>query len=376
MSAAESKNERTSGGSAKSGSTSGRAASSGAGQRSTASGQKGATQSGGRTGTTSSGRPATSNGRSGSGRPPSRPGGGSGSGKGRPPRPPAGRQVGPKPSRFSAGTIAFAAVAVIVVVVLIVVLVSVTGHKNNSATGASAGTPAVTPVQPVVLHAVSTVPPSVWNAVGTPSSVPTQVFTVKKGQPPLIVDGKPGSIFVGGLFCPLCGADRWAMVEAFSRFGVFTGLQQTTSSPVDSDPSTATFDFSKATLSSPYVAFSPVERFGNDSATAQVRAIAAPLTAQQAASYAKYGTVNSVPYFNVGNKLFSQTAMYDPAILAGLTWSEVAAKLKNPSDPVTQAIVGAANYITAGICHSNGQKPASVCTAPGVQKAATAVGLS
>jgi Domain of unknown function (DUF929) len=264
----------------------------------------------------------------------------------------------------------------VVVVVLVVVLVSVTGGGNGTGSGSGKGTyPAVTPVDPAVENALKSVLTSVIDEVGTPSSVPTSVFTVKKGEPPLTISGKPGSIFVGGLFCPLCGADRWPMVQAFSRFGTFSGLQQTTSSPVDSDPSTATFDFTKATYSSPFIAFSPVERFGNDTTTEQVRSINEPLTAQQAASYAKYGQVGTVPYFNVGNKLFADTAMYDPGILAGLTWPEIAAKLTNPKDPVTQAIVGSANYITAGICAVNGGQPSAVCSAAGVKKAAAAVGL-
>jgi hypothetical protein len=269
-------------------------------------------------------------------------------------------------------------VALIVVVVLVVVLVTVVGgNKKNNASGTGAnGFPAVTAVNPQVLHDLSTVPPSVWNAVGTPSSVVSQGFQVKKNQPPLVISGKPGAIFVGGLFCPLCGADRWAMVQAFSRFGTFQGLQQTTSSPVDSDPSTATFDFTNATYSSPYIAFSPAEHYGNDTSTQQVRGINQPLTPQQSRSYAKYGQVGSVPYFNVGNKVIVGTAMYDPGILAGLTWPEIAAKLKNPQDPVTQAIVGSANFITASICAANGQKPANVCSAPGVKAAAKAMGLS
>ncbi|HUA94031.1 MAG TPA: DUF929 family protein [Acidimicrobiales bacterium] len=265
--------------------------------------------------------------------------------------------------------------AIVVVVVLVVVIISVTGSKAPKS--GNQGYPPVTPANPAVVQTLATVPASTIDAVGTGgNAVAGEVFTVKKDQPPLKIDGKPGAIFVGGLFCPLCGADRWAMVQAFSRFGTFTGLQQTTSSPVDSDPSTVTFDFTHATYSSPYIAFSPVERFGNDTYSQQVRTINEPLTAQEAHSYAKYGTVGSVPYFNIGNKVFAQSAMYDPGLLTGNTWSQVAAALSNPKNPITQAIIGSANYITAGICATNGQQPANVCSASGVKAAATAMGLS
>ena len=65
-----------------------------------------------------------------------------------------------------------------------------------------------------------------------------------------------------------------------------------------------------------------------------------------------------------------------PAILAGLDQQEIAAKLTNPTDPVTEAIVGTANYLTASICAETGDQPASVCSAAGVHKAAAAMKLS
>ena len=52
-----------------------------------------------------------------------------------------------------------------------------------------------------------------------------------------------------------------------------------------------------------------------------------------------------------------------------------AANLADPTNIVSQAIVGSANYLTAGICHADGQQPATVCTSPGVKAAATALGL-
>jgi hypothetical protein len=56
--------------------------------------------------------------------------------------------------------------------------------------------------------------------------------------------------------------------------------------------------------------------------------------------------------------------LYDPAVLKGMTWSQVAAALHDPSSPVAKSVVGAANYLTAAICKTTGNTPAAVCSAP------------
>ena len=67
---------------------------------------------------------------------------------------------------------------------------------------------------------------------------------------------------------------------------------------------------------------------------------------------------------------------YDPTVLAGLTQAQIADALSNPTSPITQAIVGTANYISAGICSVTSQQPSSVCTMSGVTAASKALGLS
>ena len=95
--------------------------------------------------------------------------------------------------------------------------------------------------------------------------------TIKKGQPPLTISGKPGAVFIGGEFCPYCAAERWALIMAFCKFGTFTNLKETTSSPWDTDPSTATFSFYGATYSSPYLTFDTSEHESNDTSPGWVR---------------------------------------------------------------------------------------------------------
>jgi hypothetical protein len=60
------------------------------------------------------------------------------------------------------------------------------------------------------------------------------------------------------------------------------------------------------------------------------------------------------------------TYIYDPQVLAGRTWSQIAAALRDPSSPVAQDADGAANYLTAGICKITNNTPASVCASPAI----------
>jgi hypothetical protein len=223
---------------------------------------------------------------------------------------------------------------------------------------------------------VTGVPQSLADTVGVPSSVVAP--SVDKGQPPLTENGKPEALFIGAEFCPLCGAERWAVVMAFSKFGTFSGLSETTSSPWDNPPAIATFSFRNTTYSSGVVALTTVEHETNDTHGLGTRSALQPLTSQEQRLWSTYaahfGIQTGYPFMDIGNKVFVLGPSYNPTILEGLDNSAIAAKLTNPNDPVTQAIVGTANYITAAICSVTGQQPAAVCTAKATQEAATALG--
>ena len=55
--------------------------------------------------------------------------------------------------------------------------------------------------------------------------------------------------------------------------------------------------------------------------------------------------------------------------------SQIAADLSDPTSPVANAVLGAANEITAAICTTTGEKPGPVCTSPGVRAGALRLGL-
>ena len=53
----------------------------------------------------------------------------------------------------------------------------------------------------------------------------------------------------------------------------------------------------------------------------------------------------------------------------GLSQSQIAGNLNTPASPLTQAVVTAANEITASICAVDGDRPDAVCASKGVEAA-------
>jgi hypothetical protein len=268
------------------------------------------------------------------------------------------------------------AVVAVVVVVLVVVLVKVTGGGSSS--GANGlRPPAVTTASPAVLQEVENVPNSVLSAVGTGGSN-AYPPSVERHQPLLHLNGssKPAALYIGGVFCPYCAATRWALLVAFSKFGSFSGVQETTSSPWDVYPDTPTFDFLHATYQSPYVNFVPVEYLSQDKDGVDTHTVLQPLTAAEQRVYSTYDPQEGVPFVDIGNLVIFKSAPIDPQLLDGKTQAQVAALLRDPNSPMTQAIVGTANYMIAGVCAIDGGQPGAICTNSGVQAAAKALGIS
>lgn len=109
-----------------------------------------------------------------------------------------------------------------------------------------------------VLSTVTGVNQTTWESVGA-GSVKTK-FTAESGQSILKgSNGLPEFLYVGGEFCPYCAGERWAMVQALSRFGSFTNLKQIQSY----EDNINTFSFYGSSYTSQYVNFTPVEVNGN-----------------------------------------------------------------------------------------------------------------
>jgi len=239
------------------------------------------------------------------------------------------------------------AAVVVVVVVVIIIIVGLGVHKPKQASATSGPLPAG-------VQADLKVPASVLASVGAGSSLPGALKPATGA--PLTSGGKPEMLYIGAEWCPYCAAERWAMAVALSRFGTFSPLRGIHSSASDVYPNTATLTFYHAKYTSNYLVFTPVENQDVNRNTLQK-----PTPAQQAI-WTKYDPNNGYPFINIGNRFIAGTT-YNPQVLRGLTWGQIASDLHNPSSPVAQGVNGSANLFTAAICRITGNAPANVCTA-------------
>jgi len=243
--------------------------------------------------------------------------------------------------------------AIVVVVVVVVVFVVVSAGRKPAKTSPAGGT--VLPAS--VARQVTTVPASALSAVGSGSVRSYNPDPVKAiTGTPLSSGGKPEMLYIGAEFCPYCAELRWSMAVALSRFGSFTTpLRGIHSSPTDADPNTATLTFYQQGYRSKYLTFTPVENETVDRKPLQ------PVTKQQQAIWDKYNP-NAYPFIYFGGKYMITAPIYDPQVLQGKTWAQIATALHDPSSAIAQGALGAASYMTAAICKMTGNQPASVCS--------------
>jgi hypothetical protein len=186
-------------------------------------------------------------------------------------------------------------------------------------------------------------------------------------------DGKPLITYIGAEYCPYCAAERWALAVALSRFGTFSNLSGTHSSGADVYPDTQTLSFYGSTYSSPYVDFQAVEEASNRQVGGAYQSLQAP-TAAQRALMATYDLQGSIPFLDIANRYVVTGSSFSPQVLQGLSRSQIAAELADPSTGVAQAIDGAANAITAAIASVTGNQPSAVANSPAIAAIAQKLG--
>jgi hypothetical protein len=256
-----------------------------------------------------------------------------------------------------------------VAVVLALVVALIVAKLAQSPTQPSA---AAAVADPAVAQQLTTVPAATFDKVGTGRGTGLKATT---GQPELMAGGKPEVLYMGGEYCPFCAAERWAVAAAVSRFGTLSGLRFIHSSPTDVYPSTPTLSFASARYTSKYLAFAPVEWYGEktDPHTPFGHVYLQHPTAQQQALFTRYSG-GSFPFVDIGNQYLVPGAQYLPSDLAHLSWAQVAAAMRDPSSTVGKDIDGAANILTAAICKLTHGQPAGVCTSSGVMAASRSAG--
>ena len=192
--------------------------------------------------------------------------------------------------------------AVVLALVATLIAVKLTQPPARSAPPANARTTAL------VQQQVTSVPIATFNSVGAGRATRLDAVT---GQPALTMEGKPEVLYMGGEYCPYCAAERWALAAALSRFGTLSGLSLIRSSPTDVYANTPTLSFAKASYTSKYLAFVPVEWYGEatDPRTPTGYAYLQQPTAQQLALFATFG--GSMPFVDVGNRYILPQAQFD-----------------------------------------------------------------
>ncbi|MCW2547155.1 MAG: hypothetical protein JWN96_1615 [Mycobacterium sp.] len=249
-------------------------------------------------------------------------------------------------------TIGGIATVVIVVVAVIVVIAATSGGKKKNATTGRSPAPAASVQQVTSVSAADDASADSSGVVSPPKKVTGDALTF---------DGKPGILYYGAEYCPFCAAERWPFVQALSRFGTWSGLDQTTSSATDVHPNTATFSFVNAKFTSPYLSLQTVEFQDNEGKPLQTP------TAAQNAIVSKYDSNGSIPFIDFGNKFVISGATLDNAVLDGKSFDEIAAAVADPNTAIGKAVLGNANVMTAAICTMTGNKPANVCTTPTIK---------
>ncbi|MDQ1604827.1 MAG: hypothetical protein QOE01_2672 [Actinomycetota bacterium] len=261
------------------------------------------------------------------------------------------------------------AVGAIVLVLLIVaglVVAKLAGGGGSSSTTTAKGGAA----SKSVASQVTSVPSSVLDKVGVGSA---QVAPRQVSLPRLTAGGKPRFLYVGADYCPYCAAERWAIVEALSRFCTWSHLGTTESASNDVYPSTQTLSFHGAGYTSRYLSFTGVEKSTNQLVNGQY----APLDKLTAADQkivdtydkAPY-TAGGIPFLDIAGDYLTSGSTYSPEVLKDKTREQIAAALANPNDPIAKAVDGSANILTAAICDATGARPTNVCNSKGVSTAA------
>ncbi len=176
---------------------------------------------------------------------------------------------------------------------------------------------------------------------------------------PLLDVGKPMVFFMGAEWCPFCASERWALVEATSRFGRWSGLRELRSREgQDYFPSLATYDLTHATYTSDYINLRHKELATVEGDPLQ------KLGSFEEKLVDEYDERGSIPFLFASGRPGRYTVElgFSPGLLGGQAYAalrkDVAAGAHTEA---AEAINGQADAITALICKLDGQQPASVC---------------
>jgi thiol-disulfide isomerase/thioredoxin len=181
----------------------------------------------------------------------------------------------------------------------------------------------------------------------------------KQSGEPLLDQGKPSVFFMGAEWCPYCASERWALVEATSRFGGWSGLGELRSRPGQGNyPSLPTYDLARATYQSDYLTLRHKEVATVDGDPLQ------RLGGFERELVNAYDNAGSIPFLFAGGRggRYTVELAYSPSLLEGQSFASLRQGVAGgAATPAAEAIGGEADAITALVCRLDGQRPAGVC---------------
>lgn len=248
---------------------------------------------------------------------------------------------------------------VVLVVAAVVVLVLVKSSKSGDSDSASlvpepAPASIATDVAEVPLSAIAAA-----HAAGTSTNPPRPIADGKLRK----AEGKPDVLYMGGLFCPYCAGERWALAVALSKFGTFSDLDIVHSAESD----VPTLSFTGSTFQSDYVTFTPKEIRGNEKQGNGWNELETA-TDEQMALLADPGG-GSFPFIDFGGKMYQSGGSVDVSLLIGEKQTEIAEKLAASTDSDTSqgSLPGNVNQVAGEfiqiICGLTDGQPGDVCKA-------------
>src|SRR5262249_10181130 len=160
-----------------------------------------------------------------------------------------------------------------------------------------------------------------------------------------------------------------ALVAALGRFGTFSGVTLARSSSSDAYPNTATLSFRRARYTSSYLAFQGVELQDRDRRPLQqmTDAQAHVVSAYDRRPYVD-ADAGAIPFLDVGGRFLLTGAQYDPRVLGAQNQHDIATALNRSQTAQAKGVVGAANYLTAGLCTLTGNRPEETCGLPIIKR--------
>ena len=170
--------------------------------------------------------------------------------------------------------------------------------------------------------------------------------------------GKLFVFFMGAEFDPYCAAERWAIVRSLQKFGQWDGLKQTISAARD-EPflNLPTYDFTKATYTSPHIEF--VARELKDR---EFKPLQKPLKTEEKL-LRKLNPKKEIPFLLIGGRFSQIGSGFTPKIFIGHTFRQTETELKKVESEIRKTIDDEANIISALLCVSG--LPPELCKEAG-----------